>query len=152
MVTTLENLTDDELIQLSTWMNSMTPRQRDTVINSYSTKFAYHVVRLLLQSEQILMEHTLDLERNAEILKSIRRGDWTEQKLREWFGEKEKHLEELYTKSTLRHSADEDSIKDILMMCLEQHYGSLDDAVKRNVPVDKIIAELRGVLDKYDRR
>jgi len=150
-MSTLENLTDEELLELDRWVDGLTKREHDTVINSYSTKFAYHVVRLVLQAEQILLEHQLDIERNAEILKSIRRGEWSEQKLRSWFDEKEKHLEELYTKSTLRHKPDEEAIKDLLMNCLEQHYGSLDSAVKREVPVDRMIAELRSVLDRYDR-
>jgi hypothetical protein len=98
------------------------------------------------------MEHDLDIERNAEVLKAVRRGDWSEEKLRSWFDAKEKHLEELYTKSTLRHVPDEDAIKDLLMTCLEQHYGSLDQAVKRDVPVERLVAELKSVLEKYEGR
>lgn len=124
----------------------------DTVINDFSTKFAYHVVRLLLQAEQILVEHDLDIERNSEILKSIRKGEWTEQRIRDWFDTKEKALEELYSKSTLRNKPDQDEIKNLLMTCLEHHYGSLDSAVKREVPVERMIAELKSVIDKYDRR
>jgi signal recognition particle GTPase len=150
-MSTLENLTDDELIELDSWTNTLNKRQLDTVINDYSTKFGYHVVRLLLECEQILIEHDLNIERNSEILKSIRRGEWSEQKLRGWFDEKEKHLEELYAKSTLRHSPDEEAIKELLMNCLEQHYGSLDQAVKREVPVERMIAELKAVLEKYER-
>jgi uncharacterized protein len=150
-MSTLEDLSDEELLELDRWMNSLTKREHDTVINSYSTKFGYNVVRLLLECEQILIEHQLDIERNAEILKSIRRGEWSEEKLRGWFDEKEKQLEDLYTKSTLRHGPDEEAIKDLLMNCLEQHYGSLDQAVKREVPVDRMIAELKAVLDKYGR-
>ena len=150
-MSSLENLSDEELLELDRWASSLTKREHDTIINSYSTKFGYNVVRLLLECEQILVEHDLNIEQNAEILKSIRRGEWSEQKLRSWFDEKEKHLEELYTKSTLRHKPDEEAIKDLLMNCLEQHYGSLDTAVKREVPVDRMIAELRSVLDRYDR-
>jgi uncharacterized protein len=151
-MSTLENLSDEELLELDRWMNSLTKRECDMAINSYSTKFAYHVVRLALEAQQILVEHDLDLEANREILKSIRRGEWSEQKLRGWFVEKEKHLEELYTKSSLRHSPDEEAIKDLLMNCLEQHYGSLDNAVKREVPIDRIVADLKAVLEKYERR
>jgi Asp-tRNA(Asn)/Glu-tRNA(Gln) amidotransferase B subunit len=97
------------------------------------------------------MEHDLNIEKNAEILKAIRRGDWSEAKLREWFDMKEKHLEELYTKSDLRNTPDEEAIKDLLMNCLEQHYGSLDSAVKREVPVDKMVAELKAVLERYGK-
>jgi uncharacterized protein len=150
-MSSLENLSDEELLELDRWASSLTKREHDTMINSYSTKFGYHVVRLALEGEQILLEHDLNIEQNAEILKSIRRGEWSEEKLRSWFDEKEKHLEELYTKSTLRLKPDEEAIKELLMSCLEQHYGSLDSAVKREVPVDRMIAELRSVLDRYDR-
>lgn len=148
-MSTLENISDEELLELSNWYEPLTKREKDTLEHSYSTKFAYHVVRLLLQSEQILLEHDLNIEQNAEILKAVRRGEWTEEKLRNWFDSKESQLEELYTKSSLRHSPDEDVIKGLLMQCLEQHYGSLNDAVKLEVPVEKMIAELRSVLDKY---
>jgi uncharacterized protein len=141
-----------QLHKIGTKSNSSNPkRQSDIEQFGYSLKFAYHVVRLVLQVEQILIEHQLDIERNAEILKSVRRGEWSEQKLRLWFDGKEKHLEELYVKSTLRHKPDEDAIKELLMNCLEQHYGSLDSAVKREVPVERMIAELKSVLEKYDR-
>jgi uncharacterized protein len=141
-----------QLHKIGTKSNASNPRrQADIEKFGYDLKFGYHVVRLALEGEQILLEHDLNIEQNAEILKSIRRGEWSEQKLRSWFDEKEKHLEELYTKSTLRHKPDEDAIKELLMNCLEQHYGSLDSAVKREVPVDRMIAELKAVLDKYER-
>lgn len=139
-----------QLHKIGTKANSSNPkRQADIEEFGYSTKFAYHVVRLLLESEQILMEHDLNIEGNAEILKSIRRGEWSEKKLRTWFDEKEKHLEELYIKSTLRHKPEEEKIKELLMQCLEQHYGSLDTAVKREVPVERLIMDLKEVLEKY---
>lgn len=150
-MSTLENLTDEELLELSSWTESLTKRQLDTVVNDYSTKFAYHVIRLALEGEQILMEHDLDIERNAEILKAVRRGEWSEEKLRAWFDEKEKHLEELYTKSTLRHSPDQEAIKELLMNCLEHHYGSLSDAVKREVPIERLVADLKAVLERYEK-
>ena len=148
---TLENLTDSEIRDLSQWYDTLTVREKDALQNSYSTKFSYHVIRLLLQAEQILIEHDLDIERNAEILKSVRRGEWSLERVLEWFGDKEKQLEELYVKSTLQHKPDEEAIKDLLLTCLEQHYGSLGNAVKRNeVPVEKMIAELKKVIEKYE--
>ena len=139
-----------QLHKIGTKSNSSNPkRQSDIETHGMDLKFAYHVVRLALEGEQILMEHDLDIERNAEVLKAIRRGDWTESKLRGWFDEKEKHLEELYSRSTLHNVPDEEAIRDLLMNCLEQHYGSLSDAVKREVPVDRMIAELKSVLDRY---
>jgi len=97
--------------------------------HGYDVKFAYHIVRLLNEVEQILTEHDLDLERNREQLKSIRRGDWTLTAVEEYFEQKEKELEKINSESTLRWSANEDEIKTVLMECLEMHYGSLEKAV-----------------------
>src|SRR5206468_3796781 len=43
--------------------------------HGYDTKFAYHVVRLLGEVEQILLEGDIDLQRDNERLKAIRRGE-----------------------------------------------------------------------------
>jgi len=55
------------------------------------------------------MEHDLDLTRNREQLKAIRRGEWTLPDVFAWFVEKESQLEEVYLKSTLPHGPDESS-------------------------------------------
>jgi len=139
-----------QLHKIGTKANSQNPKRQESIEKyGFDLKFAYHVVRLALEGEQILVEQDLDIERSREVLKSIRRGEWSEEKLRGWFDEKEKQLEELYVKSDLRHSPDEDAIKELLMNCLEHHYGSLDNAVKREVPVEKMISEIQSVLDKY---
>ena len=46
----------------------------------FDVKFAYHVVRLLLEVEIILVEQDLQIDRNREILKAIRRGEWSKDK------------------------------------------------------------------------
>ena len=61
--------------------------------HGFDTKFGYHVVRLIGEVEQILVEGDIDLQRNNEQLKAIRRGEWTEERLRQWFADKESHLE-----------------------------------------------------------
>ena len=72
------------------------------------------------------IEGNLDLQRNNEQLKAIRRAEWTEQQVIEYFfNNKEKQLEELYIKSTLPNTPDEQRIKALLLQCLEQHYWSL---------------------------
>ena len=139
-----------QLHKIGTKANSQNPKRQESIEKyGYDVKFAYHVVRLALEGEQILVEHNLDIERDREVLKAIRRGEWSEEKLRNWFDEKEKHLEELYLKSDLQHSPDEEAIKDLLLKCLEHHYGSLDNAIKREVPVEKLLTEMQAVLDKY---
>jgi predicted nucleotidyltransferase len=116
--------------------------------HGYDLKFAYHIVRLLNEIEQILTEHDLNLERNREQLKSIRRGEWSREQIEEYFEKKEKELETVYTNSSLQHSPDEEKIKTILLNSLEMHYGSLGDAVKVNVPVEKILDEMSDYIER----
>ncbi len=124
-------------------------RSQDIQQYGYDTKWAYHIVRLLLQCEQILVEHDLDIERNSEVLKSVRRGEWSLEQLNEWFTAKEKSLETVYSNSTLRHSPDEKRIKDLLLEALEMHYGTITTGVKRETGVDQLVSELQSVLDRY---
>ncbi len=104
-------------------------------------KFAYHVVRLLNEVEQILSEQDLDLERNREQLKAIRRGEWDINRVEEYFASKERELETLYTASTLREKPDERRIKELLLNCLEHHYGSLESCVVREDEAARALRE-----------
>lgn len=124
--------------------------KRVEIIEQYGfdVKFAYHVVRLLNEVEQIMIEGDIDLQRNREQLKSIRRGEWTEAQIREYFAAKEKELEKTYTESKLQHSPDEAKIKKLLLECLEEHYGNLSDAV---VNPDAAIAALREIQASLDK-
>jgi len=115
----------------------------------YDTKAAYHVVRLLGEIEMILVEHDLDLERNREQLKAIRRGEWTLVQLETYFSEKERALEQTYANSTLQHSPDEKVIKNILMNALEMFYGSLQTAVTRSPDLAQVLLEMQSVIDKF---
>jgi hypothetical protein len=119
--------------------------------HGFDVKFAYHVVRLLNEVEQILTEGDLDLMRNREQLKSIRRGEWTEAQVRDYFARKEAELEALYQRSPLPPGPDEGVIKRLLLQCLEEHYGSLEKCV---VDPDAAVAALRevaAVIDKHRR-
>lgn len=116
--------------------------------HGFDTKFGYHVVRLIGEVEQILMEGDVDLQRDNEQLKAIRRGEWTEERLRRWFAEKESHLERVFAESRLRATPDEDRIKALLIDCLEEHYGSLDGCV---VDPDRATVALRNVQAELDR-
>jgi len=116
--------------------------------HGFDTKFGYHVVRLIGEVEQILVEGDIDLQRNNEQLKAIRRGEWTEERLRAWFAEKESHLERLHAESTLRAVPDEGRIKALLLEALEEHYGSLEGCV---VDPGRAVAALRNIQAELDR-
>jgi predicted nucleotidyltransferase len=114
----------------------------------YDVKFAYHVIRLLNEVEQILIEGDIDLQRNREQLKSIRRGEWKESEIREYFANKERDLEKLYLESKLPHSPNEAQIKKLLVECLEEHYGSLEDAIVSPDKAVTALREIQAILDK----
>lgn len=113
----------------------------------YDRKFAYHTVRLLDEVEQILTVGDIDLTRDRERLKSIRRGEWSIEKIEEHFSSKEKFLEELYEKSKLPWGPDEEQIKQLLLDCLEEFYGDLSSSV---VQPDRAIVALRKIRDEIE--
>lgn len=95
--------------------------------HGYDTKFGYHVVRLILQAEEILTTGDLHLDQNTEILKAIRRGEWTQQRVEKFFEQKEHALNKAYEESKLPWGPDEKALKKLLLSCLEHHFGTLKD-------------------------
>lgn len=116
--------------------------------HGYDVKFASHAVRLLLEAEQLLLTGDLDLQRDRETLKEIRRGEWSLQQVREYFATKERQLEELLPRSSLPAAAPKDRIKTLLLECLEEHYGDLSAEV---LVEDRSARALRDIRDLVDR-
>lgn len=116
--------------------------------HGYDVKFAYHVVRLITEVEMILMEQDIDLQGNNEQLKAIRRGEWTEERLRKWCADKESDLERIYAESKLRAVPDEQKIRALLLNALEDHYGSLKGCI---VNPDRAVEALRNIQAELER-
>lgn len=114
----------------------------------FDVKFAYHVVRLVCEAEQILILGDLDIQRDREHLKSIRRGDLTEQQIRDWFVVKLPHLENLYASSQLQDRPDEGKIKTLLLQCLEEHFGSLSNAIVLPDANKMALLEIKKILER----
>ena len=130
--------------------NASNPKRQEAIEKfGYDVKFAYHVVRLMNEVEQILVEGDLDLQRNREQLKSIRRGEWTLDQLKEYFTNKEHALETAYANSKLPHGPDEERVKELLLNCLEHHYGSLSAAVRRVPSMDAMLLDIQALVDRY---
>ena len=124
-------------------------RRRETVeAFGFDVKFAYHTVRLLGEVEQILVEGDLDLERNREQLKSIRRGEWTAEQIRDYFTSRERELESVYSRSALPHGPDEAKIKRLLLDCLEMHYGNLADALVVPGEERELLRQIKEICEK----
>ena len=115
----------------------------------FDTKFAYHLVRLVYEVEQLLTTGDLDLRRNCEELKAIRRGEWPAAKVREFFTHKEKALEVLYeTCVVLPWEPREDEIRQLLLDCLEAHYGSLAGCIVTNMTLILALREIADVINR----
>lgn len=128
-------------------------RALNTKLFGFDVKFAYHVVRLVSEAEEILTDHTLTLDKydRREMLKDIRAGNWTFQQIRDYFVCKEKELDKLYQASTLRHSPDEAAIKQLLLNILESHYGNLEKAVvvSDDVALSNALKDISSTVAKY---
>lgn len=117
----------------------------------FDVKFAYHVVRLLGECEQMLIEGDMDLRRNREHLKAIRRGEVSQVDILNWASDKERQLEQLYVDSKLPAVPDEARIKALLLNCLEEHYGKLDGCVVRVDAATTALREIQSVLERYQQ-
>ena len=124
-------------------------RRAETVEqHGFDVKFAYHTVRLLDEIEQILTVGDVDLQRDKERLKAIRRGEWTADQVKEFFTQKERDLEAAYQSSPLPHSPDEARIKTLLLECLEMHFGSLEKAVVVPGRERDLLAQIKILCEK----
>lgn len=132
-------------------INSLPHGKRQGVVlqYGYDVKAAYHTVRLVEQTRQVLETGTLDLRASKEILRSVRQGEWTLQQVKNYFEENEKRLLDLYNTSKLRHTPNEDAIKAILLDCLESHYGSLSKAVFVPDGATSTLEKIRDLTDRY---
>jgi predicted nucleotidyltransferase len=110
-------------------------------------KFAYHTVRLLNEAEQLLLEGDLDIQRNREMLKSIRRGEWTMEQLLDYFEKKRIDLETARTRSSLPAGPDEAALRDLLLRCLEAHYGSLEGCVVVPGRAEELLRQIREQIE-----
>lgn len=126
--------------------------KRREIVEKYGfdVKFAYHIVRLLDEVEQILATGDLDLERCREQCKAIRAGEVPLARIEEHFAQQEVLLEELYQRSTLPYSPDEEKIKKLLLACLEEFYGSLDKCIVVQPDFKLLLQEMQAVIDKYE--
>ncbi len=125
-------------------------RHKDIAEKGFDSKFACHTIRLLLECEQAMIEGDITLDRHSDMLKEIRNGLWTEQQVYEWFNDKEKQLENVYHESKiLPYGPDEPKIKELLLKCLEHHYGSLDKAIVIEGRAEALIQNMRKLLEDY---
>jgi predicted nucleotidyltransferase len=114
----------------------------------YDVKFAYNVIRLLDEAEQILLTGDLDLQRAKEAMKSVRRGEWTPEQVREFCMQKDAALEAEYVNCKLPSEPDEKKLGKLLMSCLEEHYGNLSNLITEPGWAEGTLREIDGFIQK----
>jgi uncharacterized protein len=145
--TGLEHLSDDELLQYASLYDGLTAREISYLEIGHDSKNAVHLVRNLLEGEQLLSKGDMDIQQDREVLKSVRRGEWSLKQIDDFFDLKEKHLEEAYSKSPLPHSPNEAKIKELLLQCIEHHYGTVSQ--KLYIESTSIISDLKALIEKH---
>lgn len=116
----------------------------------YDTKFLMHIIRLALECEQLLLTGELILDRDSQMLLSIRRGEWSLEQGKKWWEEKERALEIAYSNcKVLPHVPNENAIKQLLLNCLEQHYGSLSNVITIQPDIYNLLNDLKNIVDRY---
>lgn len=148
----LSHLTDAELIEYHTKYKNLcdkSSRFQMVKTHGYDLKFAYHVVRLLDEAEQIILEGEMDLQRSKEAMKSIRRGEWKIEDVRNWAMEKEKALEVAYVECKLPEHAPEEKLRRLLLECIEAHYGSTSEAFQQPDWSMQALCEMDDLMNKY---
>ena len=124
-------------------------RQESIEKYGFDTKFCYHIVRLLLECEQLLETGKMRLDRDARMYKAVRNGEWTVEQVKEFFYDKSPAIEKLYDTSDLQYEPDREQIRSLLVECIEIHYGRITKTVDLPTDRDRFIVELEEVISKY---
>jgi CHASE3 domain sensor protein len=91
------------------------------------------------------------VQRSSEQLKAIRRGEWSMERLEDHFAQKEKQLESIYLSCDLPAKPQMDAIRQLLLDCYEQYYGSMAQAVARQDGNARAINDIRQILNRLDK-
>jgi len=112
--------------------NKSNPKRKKSIETyGYDAKFCYHIIRLVNQAEQMLVEGDLDLQASRKQLMSVRNGEWTFEQIEDYFESIRIKLSNLYqTSNALPEKIQKTKIKNLLLKVLEENYGSIDQCVK----------------------
>lgn len=113
----------------------------------YDVKFASHVVRLALECEDILTNYDLDLQKNGDIIKSVKNGMYTIDELKVWFKEKEISLQKLYVESKVPHSPDWTYLRTLLIQCFEIRYGNINEVNQEILAYKDRLEQIRKLTE-----
>jgi hypothetical protein len=114
--------------------------------HGYDTKMAYHTLRLLDQLEQILTVNDIDLMRNKEEHKLMRKGEWGDfDRFDKEFQRRMDYISDLATKSNLPPAPQSGSLKKLLAEILEEHF--CEDT--KTIQNDEFVS-VKDINDKFN--
>lgn len=151
----LEHLSDEDLMEYERLYQAgikTSTRFEDRKRNGQDNKFLYHILRLLDQCQQLLETGDMDLQRAKEAMKSIRRGEWKIEDIIDWASKKEKELDLAFTNCKLPVVADEVAIKSLLVKCLEDHYGTMDNAIQQPEWAKETLTNIDNLLNEVRQK
>lgn len=92
----------------------------------YDPKHAMHLVRLCRMGTEILSTGKVNVDRtgiDADELKAIRNGAWTYEQVEQYANDMDAKMGELYEKSTLRRSPDNETIERTCIEVVAEYHG-----------------------------
>ncbi len=131
------------------YVNAIDHSVRAEMIKFYGVdvKFMYHIVRLINEARQILLEGDIDLQRDREHLKAIRRGEVPFEEVQKWFFEQEKAIMKIADDSNaVPHNVRWEELRQLLINCLEQYYGNLENCVANLNKSDIVLKQITQIL------
>lgn len=90
---------------------------------SWDVKDGYHSLRMALQLKDVCFIGDLDVEKYSEVLKQVRNGEWSKNDTIDYCEKVLVEIEDNKDLFVIPHSPDEKKIKEVLITCLEMHYG-----------------------------
>jgi uncharacterized protein len=113
----------------------------------YDVKMSYHIIRLLDQLNQLVLTGDMELMCAKDECKRMRSGEWgTFEQLEEYTMKKLSDLESATFSSPLPKVPQTEPLRQLLLSCVEQWYGTVDKAQKQSEFVSA-----KDVWERLDR-
>ena len=130
-----------------------TPKRQEYLDKfGYDIKMSYHPLRLLDQLNQLLDEGDMDLMRNKDECRVMRKGEWgTFEQFEKVVTERLNLLEnKALSQNALSNKPRSGELKILLQSCIEEWYGSDSEAKKNSeyVSAEMVFEELKKISNK----
>ncbi|CAN0478640.1 unnamed protein product, partial [Phaeothamnion confervicola] len=144
---TFKGYSHQQLKKMNTPSETKNPKRLASVqAYGYDVKYAYHLVRLLLECIDLLSSGDIHWEKNAPELKEIRAGRYTKEEVVQRSEDLMKQCEVEAGKTQLPNRIRENDVKTLLIDCLEHHYGSLKGIVSDPTEDRILLDQIRDLL------